>query len=51
MTESRVSYSFILHVHKELPECINLEDLAKEFIFTSRNDEHVRCYFCIFPKQ
>ena len=23
---------FVLHVHKELAECINLEDVAKEFI-------------------
>ena len=30
MTESRFNNCFILHVHKELAECINLEDVAKE---------------------
>ena len=46
MTESRFNNCFILHVHKELAERINLEDVAKEFI--SRNDERVR-YFGVFP--
>ena len=46
MTESRFNNCFILHVHKELTERINLEDVAKEFI--SRNDERVR-YFGVFP--
>ena len=30
MTESRFNNCFILHVHKELAERINLEDLVKE---------------------
>ena len=46
MTESRFNNCFILHVHKELAERINLEDVAKEFI--SRNDERVR-YFGAAP--
>ena len=32
MTESRFNDCFILNVHKELAEYINLEDVAKEFI-------------------
>ena len=44
MTERRFNNCFILHVHKELAECINL--VVKEFI--SRNDQRVR-YFGTFP--
>ena len=29
MTERRFNNCFILHVHKELAECINLEEVAK----------------------
>ena len=44
MSERRFNNCFILHVHKELAECINL--VVKKFI--SRNDQRVR-YFGTFP--
>ena len=38
MTERRFNNCFILHVHKELAECINLEEVAKEFISRNENE-------------
>ena len=40
MTEIRFNNCFILHVHKELAECINLEDVAKELNDHAANSGH-----------
>ena len=42
MSENRLNQCFLLHVHKELTETLNVEEIAREFIAT--NDERMR-YF------
>jgi hypothetical protein len=32
MTEMRLNNCMLLHVHKDLTDAMNLEDLAKEFV-------------------
>ena len=44
MTEKRLNNCFLLHVHKELTDSINVTDVAVEF--TNANDERTR-YFGI----
>ena len=45
MTEKRLNNCFLLHVHKELTDSINVTDVAVEF--TNANDERTR-YFGSF---
>ena len=45
MTEKRLNNCFLLHVHKELTDKCNLQELAKEFV--KRNDERYK-YFGVF---
>ena len=45
MTEKRLNNCFLLHVHKELTDSINVTDNAVEFI--NANDERTR-YFGSF---
>ena len=45
MTEKRLNNCFLLHVHKELTDMCNLQELAKEFV--ERNDEQ-RKYFGVY---
>ncbi|KAL5509098.1 hypothetical protein EMCRGX_G004385 [Ephydatia muelleri] len=42
LSENRLNQCFLLHVHKELTETLNVEEIAREFIAT--NDERMR-YF------